>query len=71
MTQRQIDTLKELGFKEYDNGVYEIIFNTDALSLIRVSVDREFFTVSCGKYFKKHPFTISKLRKIVSKLEKL
>lgn len=72
MTQKQIDTLRELGFKRKNNNQYYKTINTRVLGkfLVTVSFDLVHITKS-GTLIRTHSFTLTKLREIVSKLEKL
>jgi len=76
MTQKQIDTLKELGFKECgedDIKHHSRVFNTVDIGLIVITLDEDAIAVSNakGQLMKAHKFTLTKLREIVGKLEKL
>lgn len=76
MTQKQIDTLKELKFKEFgedDIKYHSRVFNTVDIGLIVVTLDKDAIAVSNakGQLMKAHIFTLTKLREIVTKLEKL
>lgn len=81
MTQKQIDTLKELGFIR---GQVRIIhkdqflkkINTKIMGLVIVAINGTWISVYCHSKnqplcVSEVPFTLTKLREIVGKLEKL
>lgn len=70
MTQKQIDTLKELGFKK-NVTIYTRLFRTKVLDFVIVSVDSKHIEIVVKTPVIKTPFTLTKLREIVGKLEKL
>jgi len=74
MTQKQIDTLNDLGFKvDEGEGYYFRVFKTVDFGIMEVYIDEGVITTAVGAstILKSHPFTLTKLREIVSKLEKL
>ena len=71
MTQKQLDALKELGFT-YANEYYSLRIRTTIMSAVVISVDDKNIVISIkGNWVNSYPFTLTKLREIVSKLEKL
>ena len=72
MTQKQIDTLKELGFKRKNNNEYYKTINTRILGRFLIIVRFDLVHITKSEILiRTHHLTLTKLREIVTKLEKL
>jgi len=71
MTQKQIDTLKELGFKELKKDSWIRISSSTIIPLMVIMATEDGIAITALDKRREHPFTLTKLREIVTKLEKL
>lgn len=71
MTPKQINTLKELGFKERRLFYYVKKWYSDILGWVEIHVVPNIFTIYINNRRTDFNFTLTKLREIVTKLEKL
>ena len=71
MTQKQIDALKELGFDCIPDGFYIKKIRTLLFGWVNIRIENGCIMIFMREFVSSHPFTLTKLREIVGKLEKL